>query len=154
MIDWNSQITRHFAWWEVARTDHRTLADVNRQHLLIDATLRGDVLAFAGATLEPLRSKHGKPWVINSWYRCPELNTAVGGNPSSRHMLGTAIDFTVPGQTIAQTFEEVKALLIGSGLYWDELLLEPLGRGPDRWIHFSAMPARPGFGPGRRLVQS
>ncbi|WP_459187280.1 D-Ala-D-Ala carboxypeptidase family metallohydrolase [Parabacteroides sp. APC149_11_2_Y6] len=35
--------------------------------------------------LQPLRLVYGKRMVINSGYRCPELNAAVGGVPTSQH---------------------------------------------------------------------
>ena len=31
---------------------------------------------------------------ISSGYRCPELNSAVGGSPTSQHCMGLAADFT------------------------------------------------------------
>ena len=42
--------------------------------------------------LQPLREKYGKRMVINSGYRCPELNKAVGGVPTSQHTKGEAAD--------------------------------------------------------------
>lgn len=154
-INWNEQITRHFAWWEVARTDHRSLAALNRGDLEADESLRRDVVRFADELIEPIREKHKRLWHVNSWYRCRALNEAVGGNPDSRHMFGTAIDFVVPGVPLRQVFNEVYELLVRGSYYWDELILEPRDLGltsdPARWIHLSALPARPGFGMGRRL---
>lgn len=45
--------------------------------------------------LDPLREAWGKPITVNSGYRCPELNRAVGGARASQHMLGQAADITV-----------------------------------------------------------
>lgn len=42
--------------------------------------------------LQPLRKVYAKRMVINSGYRCPELNKAVGGVPSSQHTKGEAAD--------------------------------------------------------------
>lgn len=42
--------------------------------------------------LQPLRKAYGKRMVINSGYRCPELNKAVGGAPTSQHVKGEAAD--------------------------------------------------------------
>lgn len=42
--------------------------------------------------LEPARRKYGAPIFINSGYRCPELNKAVGGVPTSQHCKGEAAD--------------------------------------------------------------
>ena len=45
-------------------------------------------------TLDPLREVYGRPINVNSGYRCPELNKAVGGALSSGHMRGVAADIT------------------------------------------------------------
>lgn len=42
--------------------------------------------------LQPLREKYGKAMRINSGYRCPELNVAVGGVSTSQHVKGEAAD--------------------------------------------------------------
>lgn len=44
--------------------------------------------------LDPLREIYGKPITINSGYRCPELNKAVGGSKTSDHVKGFAADIT------------------------------------------------------------
>ncbi len=44
--------------------------------------------------LDPLREAWGSPLYVNSGYRCPALNHAVGGVPHSQHMLGEAADIT------------------------------------------------------------
>lgn len=44
--------------------------------------------------LDPLRDIYGKPITVNSGYRCPELNKAVGGSKTSDHVKGFAADIT------------------------------------------------------------
>ncbi|WAX06388.1 hypothetical protein BF10P1_00016 [Bacteroides phage BF10P1] len=44
--------------------------------------------------LDPLRKLSGKPITVNSGYRCPELNKAVGGSKTSDHVKGFAADIT------------------------------------------------------------
>lgn len=44
--------------------------------------------------LDPLRQAWGKPLTVNSGYRCPALNAAVGGVGGSHHVLGMAADIT------------------------------------------------------------
>lgn len=44
--------------------------------------------------LDPLREKFGRPIYVNSGYRCPELNKAVGGSLTSQHLTGEAADIT------------------------------------------------------------
>ena len=48
--------------------------------------------------LQKIREIYGdRPVVINSWYRDPATNRAVGGASQSRHMSGDAVDFRIPG---------------------------------------------------------
>lgn len=45
--------------------------------------------------LNSLRDWYGKPFYINSTYRSPDYNSAVGGKKSSLHLSFNAIDFTI-----------------------------------------------------------
>ena len=48
--------------------------------------------------LERIRKYYGgQPITINSGYRCPDHNKAVGGASGSRHTYGDAADFVVSG---------------------------------------------------------
>lgn len=51
--------------------------------------------------LGPLRRLYGKPIVITSGFRCPELNKRVGGVSNSWHTQGNAADIRVASQTEA-----------------------------------------------------
>lgn len=42
--------------------------------------------------LNAIRSRFGKPIIVNSGYRSPEHNAKVGGVANSQHVLGTAAD--------------------------------------------------------------
>lgn len=44
--------------------------------------------------LNPIAEFMNKPIFVNSGYRCPLLNKAVGGVPGSQHVLGHAADIT------------------------------------------------------------
>ena len=44
--------------------------------------------------LDPLRERYGKSVYVNSGYRCPALNKAVGGSKTSAHQYGLAADIT------------------------------------------------------------
>lgn len=46
--------------------------------------------------LEVIRNHFGSV-KINSGYRCPKHNAAIGGAKSSRHTFGDAVDIIVPG---------------------------------------------------------
>ena len=79
--------------------------------------------------LDPLREMYGKPITVNSGYRCPQLNAAVGGAKTSQHMRGDAADIT------AGSKEENKKLfeLIRERLPFDQLLNE----SDYSWVHVS-----------------
>lgn len=56
-----------------------------------------------------VREAAGKPMIPNSTVRCDEHNRAVRGVETSRHKLGQAMDFRIPGMTAAQILAIVKA---------------------------------------------
>ena len=47
--------------------------------------------------LQALRDDLSRPVIINSGYRNPSHNAAVGGSPTSYHLRGIAADIRVPG---------------------------------------------------------
>ena len=47
--------------------------------------------------LDPIRRRYGAPIIVTSGYRCPALNTAVGGVANSHHIIGCAAD--IVGET-------------------------------------------------------
>ena len=47
---------------------------------------------FTEKILDPLRKSWGSAIIVNSGYRCPELNKAVGGSETSVHPLGWGVD--------------------------------------------------------------
>ena len=51
-----------------------------------------NIVDLINVVLEPLREAYGKPIVVNSGYRCDELNKAVGGAKNSHHRFGMAAD--------------------------------------------------------------
>ena len=44
--------------------------------------------------LQPLRDEFGSAIIVNSGYRSPAVNKAVGGVPTSQHVRGEAADIT------------------------------------------------------------
>ena len=56
------------------------------------AEVRDAVRELTLTVLQPLRDAWGEPLHINSGYRCPELNAAVGGVATSQHVKGEAAD--------------------------------------------------------------
>ena len=80
--------------------------------------------------LDPLRETWGGPIRVNSGYRCPELNKAVGGSPSSQHQRGEAVDITVGSRSGNR---RLLALIKRLNLPVDQCIDE---KGC-RWIHVS-----------------
>ena len=79
------------------------------------------------------------PIIINSGFRSPEVNKAVGGVPTSNHLTGCAVDIRCIG--IEQAFRYASLLLVIADIYhedFDELLMEK--RGVVYWIHFAVRP--------------
>ena len=84
--------------------------------------------------LDPLREAYGKPIRVTSGYRCPKLNTLVGGSPNSQHMRGEAADIVAkyPEDNIL-----LGKLLEALGKF-DQLIYEQCDKqGNPRWIHVS-----------------
>ena len=81
---------------------HFTLDELTRsataRRLGIDNTLTRQAAAnlkqLVANILDPLREAYGAPIYVNSGYRCPVLNRAVGGSASSQHLTGEAADIT------------------------------------------------------------
>ena len=58
--------------------------------------------------LEEIRTMFGnRPMQINSWYRDPVTNAAVGGASMSRHLTGDAVDFVIQGYHPYDVFAEL-----------------------------------------------
>ena len=103
----------------------------------IDPTTEGEHLEAAKALFEnvvqPVRDHFG-PTVINSGYRSPALNEAVGGSSRSQHCKGQAADIEVPGTPNAELAE-----WIVDNVDFDQVILEFYTPGiPDSgWVHVS-----------------
>jgi zinc D-Ala-D-Ala carboxypeptidase len=83
--------------------------------------------------VQPVRDHFGVT-VINSGYRGPALNAAVGGSATSQHCKGEAVDIECPG-----TPNYDVARWIEDNLDYDQLILEFYTPGiPDSgWVHVS-----------------
>ena len=83
-------LSPHFTLEELTHSDFATRKN-------IDNTPNDDVracLSLLASGLERVRAILGVPMRINSGYRGPKLNAAIGGSKASAHMLGLAADFT------------------------------------------------------------
>lgn len=70
--------------------------------------------------LQSIRSRFGQPVTINSAYRTPQKNAAVGGAAQSQHCYGTAADIVVKGVSPAKVAACARELMPdwgGVGIY-------------------------------------
>lgn len=80
--------------------------------------------------LQVLREKVKKPIVITSGYRSPAHNKAIGGAKESKHILGQAADFKVPGMTPKQVYLIILQLI-------KEGKMKPGGlHAYSGWVHY------------------
>ena len=88
----------------------------------------------AELVFEPLREWVGGPIKINSFYRCKELNSAIGGSSRSQHCEGRAIDLddTFGHKTNAEMFDYIK-----DNLDFDQLIWEFGNDNNPDWVHVS-----------------
>ena len=92
------------------------------------------MVTLAKKIFEPLRLWVGGPIKINSFYRSPDLNVAIGGSPNSQHCKGQAIDIddTHGYKSNAEMFQYIK-----KNLDFDQMIWEfGSDENPD-WIHVS-----------------
>lgn len=96
-------------------TDNATL---ERMHALMDNCL------------DKVREMWGKPIGVNSGYRSPDLNRAVGGARNSQHLRGEAADITTGTK---EGNRQLFNMILASDIPFDQLIDE---RGY-RWLHIS-----------------
>ena len=82
--------------------------------------------------LQPLRDYVSAPVHINSGYRCPELNMAVGGVKNSQHCRGEAADIRIVSPKQGREW----AAWIEDNCRFDQMLLERNKNGAV-WLHVS-----------------
>jgi putative chitinase len=119
-----SNLSRHFTLTEL------TVTDTDEDNTPSATALKR--LTTTARHMEAIRALLRKPIVVNSGYRSPAVNKAVGGSLTSAHALGYAVDFVCPafGEPIA-ICRAIKA----SKIEFDQLILEG-----NLWVHISFDP--------------
>jgi len=88
----------------------------------------------AEKVFEPLRKHVNGPIKINSFYRGPELNKAIGGSSKSQHCEGRAMDIddNYGYMSNADMFEYIK-----NNLSFDQMIWEFGNSDNPDWVHVS-----------------
>ena len=97
----------------------------------------------AEKVLQPIRDHYKKGIKVNSGFRHPNVNAAVGGSRTSDHCKGQAADIEIPGVANAELAKYIK-----ENLKFTQLILEFYTPGvPDSgWVHV-------GYDPGNLKCQ-
>ena len=157
-IDKSIKLTEHFTLSEMCSTSVQT-ADHNFPSQEVISNLKRltkwleALRAYPEASPRPLLKegekndphltspgggKQGTPIYINSGYRSPAVNKAVGGVATSNHLTGCAADIRCTGieQAIVYAFH---LLMISRDWKedFDELLVEHNSRTGNYWLHFA-----------------
>jgi hypothetical protein len=115
-------LTPHFSLEELTVTDHREFDNTPDDSEKNNLKRVAELLEQVKSTLD------GKPVMVNSAFRCKQVNDAVGSKDTSQHRVGCAADIRVPGMTP----DEVVKAIMAAGLPYDQLIREF-----DRWTHIS-----------------
>ncbi len=88
----------------------------------------------AEKVFEPLRLEVGGPIKVNSFFRSPELNKAIGGSSKSQHCHGQAIDID---DTFGVKSNAYMYYFIKSELEFDQMIWEFGDNSNPDWVHVS-----------------
>ena len=124
-------VSPHFSWDELTRTGQTALQASNRAEA---EQYRASLTRLAVELLEPIRAKFGAV-KINSAFRGPSVNAAVGGSKTSQHMRGEAADIVAPSVSVEELHRWICA---ESGLAFGQCILEKSAPSkPFSWVHVS-----------------
>ena len=119
-------------------SDHEGVYSITATRRGLDNTPNAKQLSnmklLAEKVFEPLREWVGGPIRINSFFRGPELNTAIGGSSKSQHCKGQAMDIDDGGcnKTNAQMYKFIK-----DELEFDQMIWEFGTDDNPNWVHVS-----------------
>lgn len=113
--------SEHFAVQEILYS--QTAKKHNIDNTPKDEVIIGN-LNYTIRRLEEIRVGYGKSIIVNSCYRCEELNKLVGGVKDSKHVKGLAVDL----KWSQQLFDYIQ-----NECSFDKLIREKSGKSV--WIH-------------------
>ena len=121
-------------------SEHMTLGELTKTKTGIENVPNEEQVNNLKRVCGCLYGEGDDPIIINSGFRCPEVNKAVGGATLSNHLTGCAVDIRCIG--IEQALRYAAILLDISDLNkedFDELLIEQ--KAHVIWIHFAVKPS-------------
>ena len=127
-------LSANFTLKELTKSDTATRLGLDNTP---DAQALENLKTLCEKVLQPVREHFGKSVTVNSGYRSPESNAAVGGSKTSDHCKGMAADIEIAGVANADL-----AQWIMDNLEYTQLILEFYTSGiPDSgWVHVSYDP--------------
>jgi zinc D-Ala-D-Ala carboxypeptidase len=125
------RISEHISYREGTKSNTAARLGIDNTPRKYEVT---NMVGVAYNVFEPLRKYVGGPIRINSFYRCEELNRAIGGSSRSQHCEGRAIDLddTLGHKTNAEMYQYIK-----DNLSFDQLIWEFGDDTNPDWIHVS-----------------
>ena len=123
---------KYFTIAEMARSETADRRGIDNK---IPKDLLPNVQNLIDKVLDPLREWYGNPIYVNSGYRCPALNKAVGGVDNSYHLDGCAadLDTRLSKSENGKLFEYIRENLPFTELGWE---------GGGAWVHVALVPGR------------
>ena len=125
------KISRHISYKEGVYSRTATRLDIDNKP---NNNQMQNMCLIAEEVFEPLRVWVGGPIKINSFFRSPELNKAIGGSTKSQHCHGQAIDLddTFGRATNAEMYEFIRKYLD-----FDQMIWEFGDDDNPSWVHVS-----------------
>jgi zinc D-Ala-D-Ala carboxypeptidase len=129
------KLTENFSLHEMIKSETAVRKGIDNTPT--DAVI-ANLRTLAEKVLQPIRNHYKKGVKVNSGYRSPDVNAAVGGSRTSDHTKGQAADIEIPG---VPNYDLAKH--IQDNYKFTQLILEFYTPGiPDSgWVHVSYNPA-------------
>jgi hypothetical protein len=127
-------LSANFSLKELTKSDTATRLGIDNTP---DEETIDNLKTLCDKVLQPVRDHFGKSVTINSGYRSPESNAAVGGSKTSDHCKGQAADIEIDGLPNPEL-----AQWIMDNLDYTQLILEFYTQGQPNsgWVHVSYDP--------------
>ena len=122
------QISKYCSYEEATKSQTAERKGINNQP---DTDQTERMKYVAKNVFDKVREHINEPLFVSSFFRCEELNKAIGGSKTSQHCKGEAIDIDHPSQN-KKVFEFIK-----DNLTFDQLIWEFGDDESPAWVHVS-----------------